>query len=215
MMKQNTKTPRPMSATPTRPFTSIRTGSGRRSPQRSSLPEDHASVELSHRRPSLSFDEHSFDELHDPLTGLYNQTAFEMLVKDADQYRTALLVAELVGEEQLLSEQGQLAAERTLRHVGDLIKRSFRPVDHICRISNSRFGIVMSRVDSSIREQVTQKIEYINELLGKPGSPQPAVALAVGVAFADRVDPGESILEDAQQALNGLKARGETGCAFY
>lgn len=124
-----------------------------------------------------------------------DNTAFQMLVKDADQYHTALLIAEVLEEEKILSEQGQIAAERTLRHVGELIKRSFRPVDHVCRISNSRFGIIMSRVDSGIREQVEQKIDHINETLSKG---QPVVSLAVGVAFADRMNPGESILEDAE-----------------
>ena len=183
--------------------------------ERIALPVDHAPVELSHHRPRLSYDDYTFDELHDPLTGLYNITAFNMLVKDADQYHTALLIAEVLEDERILAEQGQIAAEKAIRHVADLIKRSFRPVDHVCRVSNSRFGIVMSRVDSGIREQVANKIAHINEALGKPDNGLPVVSLAVGVAFADRVNPGESILEDAEAALNGLKNRGESGCAFH
>lgn len=99
--------------------------------------------------------------------------------------------------------------------MADLIKRSFRPVDHVCRVSNSKFGIVMSRVDSGIREQVAQKISHINEELGKADDGRPAVSLAVGMAFADRVYPGQSILEDAEAALSDLKKRGKSGCAFH
>jgi diguanylate cyclase (GGDEF)-like protein len=133
----------------------------------------------------------------------------------ADSYHTALLLAEVVGEDQILPEQGQIIAERVLKKVADLLKRSFRPIDHICRISNSQFAIIMSRVDSSIQEQVSQKFEHINEVLSKPDTKTPVVSLAVGVAFADRLNPGSSIMEDAENALSGLKARGETGCAFH
>ena len=177
--------------------------------ERMSVAEDIASAEHSHHRPRLSYEEYSYDELHDHLTGLYNITAFNMLVKDADQYHTALLIAEIVNEE------GQTATEQVIRHVADVMKRSFRPVDHVCRISNSGFGIIMSRVDSGIREQVEQKIDHVNDLLKTPYNDLPAVSVAVGVAFADRANPGNGILEDAESALRGLLDQGESGCAFH
>ena len=183
--------------------------------QRMSLPEDAMPADYSRHMPRISYEDHSYDELHDPLTGVYSITAFNMLVKDADHYHTALLLAEVVGEDQILSRQGQITAELVLKNVADLLKQSFRPIDHICRISNSQFAIVMSRVDSSIQEQVSQKFEHINEILSKPDKKTPVVSLAVGVAFADRFNPGNSIMEDAKAALSGLKARGETGCAFH
>ena len=64
-------------------------------------------------------------------------------------------------------------------------------------------------MDSSIQEQVQRKIERINELLKKPGNNLPVVSLAVGVAFADRVNPGDSILDDAEVALASLREQGE------
>lgn len=183
--------------------------------QRMNLSEDIASIECSHRLPHLSDEDYSYTELHDPLTGLYNPSAFSLLVKDADQYHTSLLLADIVEEKAILAEQGQIVVERVIRHVADLLRRSFRPVDHICRVSNARFAIIMSRVDRSIEEQVAQKIEHINELLSTPEHQAPSVSLAVGVAFADRLDPGEGILEDAEKALNGLREQGKRGCAFH
>ena len=135
-------------------------------------------------------------------------------MKDADQYSTALLLAEVVEGKQILAEKGQITAERVLRRVADLLRSSFRPVDHICRVSNAGFAIIMSRVDSSMQEQVARKIARINENLGRTDDNTPAVSLAVGVAFADRPHPGVSILEDAESALHGLKERKESGCAF-
>ena len=110
---------------------------------------------------------------------------------------------------------GSSAAETIMKHAAGFLRRSFRPVDHICRINSSEFAIIMSRVDSSIREQVQRKIERINELLKKPENNLPVVSLAVGVAFADRTDPGDSILNDAEAALARLKEEGKIGCAFY
>ena len=183
--------------------------------QRLSIEDKIAPIELSHRMPHLSYRDYNYDALHDPLTGLYNNVAFEMLVKDADRYHTALLVAEVVDVERIVSEEGQIAAEAVLKHTAGFLKRSFRPVDHICRISSKEFAIIMSRVDSSIQDQVSRKIERINELLRKPENGLPAVSLAVGVAFADRSNPGSSILDDAMAALSKLKEQGEVGCSFH
>ncbi|MBO4377896.1 MAG: EAL domain-containing protein [Clostridia bacterium] len=183
--------------------------------QRMCIPEDAVPADYSRHMPRISYEEHSYEELHDPLTGVYSITAFNMLMKNTDHCHTALLLAEVVGEDRILSEQGQIIAEPVLKRVADLLKRSFRPIDHICRISDSKFAVIMSRVDSSIREQVSQKFEHINEILSRPDGKIPGVSLAVGVAFADRVDSEGSILEDAQSALNGLKERGGNGCAFH
>ena len=183
--------------------------------QRLSLPEDIAPIERFHRLPRLLDGDYSYDQLHDPLTGLYNDSAFQMLAKDADEYSTALLLAEVVEGEQILAEQGQITAELMIRHVADILRCSFRPMDHICRVGNARFAIIMSRVDSGMQEQVTRKIDHINGLLGRTDGKTPAVSLAVGVAFADRSNSGASILEDAGSALHGLKERKESGCAFY
>lgn len=183
--------------------------------QRLSLPEDISPIERAHHLPHISDEDYSYDALHDPLTGLYNHMAFGMLVKDAEQYHTALLLADVLEAKQVLAEQGQIASELVLRHVADLLRRSFRPVDHICRVSNARFAVIMSRVDRSIQEQVAEKIAHINGLLSRTDGKTPAVSLAVGAAFADRLDPGGSILADAEAALRSLKEQGKSGCAFH
>ena len=79
--------------------------------QRMRIEEEIDPIELSHRMPHLSYQDYTYDALHDSLTGLYNNTAFRMLVKDADRYHTALLIAEVTEATQILSEQGQIAAE--------------------------------------------------------------------------------------------------------
>lgn len=43
----------------------------------------------------------------------------------------------------------------------------------------------------------------------------PAVSLSVGVAFADRENPGESIFKDADKTLYRVKENGRNGCDFY
>ena len=43
----------------------------------------------------------------------------------------------------------------------------------------------------------------------------PAVSLSVGVAFADRENPGESIVKDADKVLYRVKENGRNGCDFY
>ena len=182
---------------------------------RMGIDEASAPIELSHRAPRLSDRNYSYDALHDPPTGLYNYTAFDMLVKDADRYHTALLIAQVNEVSSILEEKGQIEAERVLRHAADFLRRSFRSVDHICRISSCEFAVIMTRVDSSIHKQLIRKIEHINARLKTPQEGVPPVSLTVGAAFADRVQPDGSILADAEAALDRQKESGQAGCAVY
>jgi len=110
---------------------------------------------------------------------------------------------------------GHDVGDRVLKRVADILKHSFRSVDIICRIGGDEFVVIMTRVDSSMRDLVIRKIEHANELLQNPEDDLPPVSLSVGAAFADRKNPKGDIFKDADTALYRVKAAGRCGCRVF
>ncbi len=157
----------------------------------------------------------TYDALHDPVTGLYNASAFDMLLHDADQEHIAVLVAAVNDFRTVATAHGTDITEPLLRRVASVLRGSFRSVDFVCRLSPEEFAIIMSRVNSSMRKLVFDKVEQVNALLAQPEDGLPPVSLSVGVAFADRENPQGDILHDADTALYRMKEVRRCGCAVY
>ena len=101
-----------------------------------------------------------------------------------------------------------------LKHVADLLRNSFRSVDLIFRIGGDEF-VIMTRANSSMRDQVKTKIDQLNVMLQQPSEDLPPTSLSVGGAFADRENPEGDIFKDADKALYRVKNAGRCGCAIY
>ena len=157
----------------------------------------------------------TYDAMHDPCTGLYNQSGYEMLLNDADQAHIALILAHVDGFEALRTERGAAVADRVAVRVAGALRNSFRSVDLLCRISDDAFVVIMTRADSGIRNLIVNKVAQINAALGEPEGDLPPVTLSVGVAFSDRENPGEDILLDAEAAMNRVKGNERGGCEIY
>jgi len=157
----------------------------------------------------------AYDALHDPQTGLYNYSAFEMLLKGADQKHIALLLANVDDYEVVKTKGGREVADRVVERVADVLRSNFRSVDHICRISNDEFVIIMTRVTSEMEKLVFDKVEQVNTQLKRLADDLPVVSLSVGVAFSDRKNPQGDIFRDANTALDRMKEMKRCGCAIY
>ena len=157
----------------------------------------------------------AYEALHDPLTGLYNHSAYKMLLKDADQRNIALLLADVDDYAGLLDTHGREKADKVLELVADVLKHSFRSVDFICRIEEYEFAVIMTRVNSDMRSLISDKMERIKAMLRDHQGNLPPVTLSVGVAFADRTHPKGDIFQDADSALQEFKHMKHNGCAIY
>lgn len=156
----------------------------------------------------------TYDALHDPQTGLYNYSAYEMLLKDADQAHIALMLARIDDFEALM-EAGQETADRAVKRTADLLRGSFRSVDYVFRISQCEFVVLMTRMTSALRSLVTEKVEQMNKTLKTPADGVPPISISVAVAFADRENPQGDLLQDADAALARMKEMKRRGCAIY
>ena len=159
--------------------------------------------------------EFTYDALHDPLTGLYNHTAFEILFHDADKDHIAVLLADIDGFEQFRVAEGRKRAEEVTKKVAAVLRSSFRSVDDICRLRDDEFVVIMTRVTSAMRSQVIDKVEMVNEILQHPEDDLPSLSLSVGIAFSDRENPEGDIFQDADTALARMKEVRQCGCALF
>ena len=159
--------------------------------------------------------EFTYDALHDPLTGLYNHTAFEILFHDSDKDHIAVLLADIDGFEQFRVAEGRKRAEEVTKKVAAVLRSSFRSVDDICRLRDDEFVVIMTRVTSAMRSQVIDKVEMVNEILQHPEDDLPSLSLSVGIAFSDRENPEGDIFQDADTALARMKEVRQCGCALF
>ena len=160
-------------------------------------------------------DQFTYNALHDPLTGLYNQSAFEILFHDSDQDHIAVLIAQIDGYAGIREKKGSAYSDQVIRRVADVLRSNFRSVDDICRLGDDEFVVIMTRVTSAMKALVFDKIERVNEILHHPEDGAMPVSLSVGVAFSDREKPGGDIFQDADTALYRMKQVKHCGCAVF
>lgn len=157
----------------------------------------------------------TYEALHDPLTGLYNNTAFEILFRDSDKDHIAVLIANLDGYDEIKGSKGAVCTDQIVKHVSGVLKNSFRSRDHIYRLKENEFVVVMNRMSSSMQALVFDKVEHVNEMLAAAEKPLMSVSLSVGVAFSDRQRPQGDIFQDAETALRRMQQVRHSGCAVY
>ena len=171
---------------------------------------------------NLIFDENqrtherlTYGSMHDALTGLYNRSAYDLMRHDLDMSRNALLLVDVDRFKAVNDTFGHDVGDLVLKRVSEVLTYSFRSNDLVFRLGGDEFVVIMTNVDSSIREQVRARIEQANVMLQKPEEDVPPVSLSVGAAFGDRENPEGDIFKDADTALYRMKEAGRCGCYIY
>lgn len=154
---------------------------------------------------------------HDALTEALNRGSFEKILQvyDTEDSNFALILIDVDSFKSVNDTYGHAAGDEILKKVTTLLKKAFRSIDYVCRIGGDEFAIIMVEMTSDLRYTIEEKIEEVNAELAKADEGLPAVSLSVGVAFADRENPGENIFKDADKALYHVKENGKSGCWFY
>ena len=163
------------------------------------------------RRMRSAADMFSYEVMHDPVTGLYNRRAFDLLMEEAASSHIALLLA----ESRCDGEPDDDARDHAMCRVSEVLCSCFRPVDFICRIGEDRFAVLMTRVNRSHEDLVLSKVEQINDRLAQAEDGAVPVSLRFGVAFCERDEPAAMLFEDAASALAELPEDDPARCAFH
>ena len=151
----------------------------------------------------------------DALTGLLNRGAYDLLMENTGGDHIALLIIDVDDFKGVNDTYGHATGDRILKRVAELLRSNFRSVDILCRIGGDEFAVVMTRIDSSLKGLVLDKVQRMNDSLRHPKDDLPPVSLSVGIAFSDRENPIGDIFEDADSALYRVKEAGRGGCAVF
>lgn len=154
---------------------------------------------------------------YDALTELLNRRYFDKVLNiyETGNNDFALIIVDVDIFKEVNDTYGHAVGDKILQKVANTLKHSFRSIDYICRIGGDEFAIVMVEMKSELGYTIQEKIAYCNEVLSNPTDDLPPVSLSVGVAFADRENPNESIFKDADKALYYTKEHGKKGCNIY
>lgn len=157
----------------------------------------------------------SYEASHDVLTGVYNRSAFDTILKEQDEKDICFMLADVDHFKNINDTYGHGTGDKVLRRVAGLFVETFRSEDKICRIGGDEFVIIMVHVNSSLKSLVSEKLEGINYQLQHPKDDLPPVSLSIGIAVGDREDPDGDIYADADKALYRVKERGRNGYEFF
>ena len=154
---------------------------------------------------------------HDSMTDLLNRGSFEKIldIYENGEPNFALILVDVDTFKSVNDTYGHAMGDKILKKVAKLLKNAFRSIDYVCRIGGDEFAVIMVEMTSDLQYTISDKIKAVNEELAMAEDGVPAVSLSVGVAFADRENPGESIFKDADKALYHVKENGRNGCDFY
>ncbi|HSW03089.1 putative bifunctional diguanylate cyclase/phosphodiesterase [Aquabacterium sp.] len=159
----------------------------------------------------------------DLLTGLPNRTLLNdrMAQALAQARRTghplAVLVIDIDGFKYINDSLGQAAGDRLLRAVAARLQDIVREGDTVARLGGDEFVVLL--VDLDRAERASQVAEEIVRTLALPlriGGQAVDVTASVGVStFPDDSDDGDSLLQQASEAMLRTKELGRNGFQRY
>ena len=161
------------------------------------------------------FDRLNYRSMHDALTGLYNRKAYNIMQRELDLSRVALLMVDVDRFKTVNDTYGHDVGDQVLVRVAEVLQYSFRSDDLVFRLGGDEFVVIMMDVDSSVDQLVRRKIDQANLMLQKPTDDLPPTSISVGAAFSDRQNPDGDIFKDADTALYRMKESGRCGCVIY
>ncbi|MBR3629815.1 MAG: GGDEF domain-containing protein [Oscillospiraceae bacterium] len=159
----------------------------------------------------------NYDASHDKLTGLYNETGYDVIKEGLDAGTSALLLIDADDFQGINDSFGHNTGERVLKKIADVLRRTFRSEDYICRIGDDRFAVFMQHVTPALRNLIENKAEFINKQLMDTNDGLPECTVSIGVAFGSEAeqDGEETVSRHAEEALRRMHEEGRSGCCFY
>lgn len=142
---------------------------------------------------------------HDPLTGLYNRSAFKSALETYEKekaYPMTIVVCDLDNLKCTNDTHGHLAGDELLQNAAEIIKEAFSDYGIIARFGGDEFIALLKNTDeamaSKLEEQLRQDIELYNAGSDNGESIKLSVGFAVRTSEAESID---QIMKKADKAM--------------
>jgi diguanylate cyclase (GGDEF)-like protein len=150
----------------------------------------------------------SYEASHDSLTGLYNRSGYEYLIRQIDPSTSAILVFDIDSFKAFNDEYGHKAGDRVLCIVAKEIQRSFRSQDHICRVGGDEYIVILEQIGDTAEDMIRDKVLRINQRLSALRNNLPPIRVSCGAAIGTQFSDVDTMINMADNALYEAKARG-------
>ncbi len=155
------------------------------------------------------------ESLIDGLTQLYNRKAFDRKLADAMEENPkstksfALIMADIDFFKNINDEYGHMVGDDVLKRVSALLKKTFRLNDFVARFGGEEFVILIDRIDKQFVYNLCERLRSdIESLDFKSDTITIPTSISIGVAFCNKSDTQEILLDRADKALYLAKQSG-------
>ncbi|ABO48931.1 diguanylate cyclase with PAS/PAC sensor [Desulforamulus reducens MI-1] len=137
--------------------------------------------------------------MHDPVTGLYNRTHFELEMRRLENSSepVGLIVADLDGLKLINDTMGHEVGDNALRAVANILKISYREEDIVARIGGDELAVILTNVSMDTLKVAVSRLEKnIKDYnMENPGS-----HLSLSIGYALREPPTKPLNEVFKEA---------------
>jgi diguanylate cyclase len=172
---------------------------------------------LSHKVKTMNDELASAKEetMIDSLTQLYNRKAFDRKLREVFENSSmpekafTLIMADIDYFKKINDNYGHIVGDETLKKVANTIKETFRLNDFMARYGGEEFVIMIDINDEqyvqNICERFRSEIEATNFKVNNEAIP---ISISLGIAFYNKSDTPETLLDRADKALYLAKQSG-------
>ncbi len=150
----------------------------------------------------------------DPLTGISNRSGYDSFLTTHTR-NIALLLIDVDDFKNFNEVYGHDTGDAVLIKLAEALVTAFRSTDFPCRIEGDRFAVIMTNMNTELRETILTKIELVHAILDDDASDLPAVTLSVGAAFSTEGMNDQDIYHAASTALVQAKQAQSNSVIFY
>lgn len=150
----------------------------------------------------------------DPLTGISNRSGYDSFLATHTR-DIVLLLIEIDNFSDFNTVYGRDTGDAVLVELSHALNDVFRQTDFPCRIENDMFAVIMTNMNTDLREVIVRKIENVQARLADDTDELPLVTLSVGAAFSTEGMSDKDIFHAADVALSDAKKSESNSIVFY
>lgn len=150
----------------------------------------------------------------DPLTGISNRSGYDNFLATHTR-DIVLLLIDIDNFADYNAVYGHDAGDAVLIRLAGALSEAFRSTDFPCRVESDTFAVVMTNMNTDLRNVIVNKIEYVNAILSNDAEDLPLVTLSVGAAFSTEGMSDKDIFYAADAALQDAKRSESNSIVFY
>lgn len=150
--------------------------------------------------------------MHDPLTGLFNRSYFDIemaRLEQSRQYPVSIVFADIDGLKSVNDNFGHQEGDRLIIQAACVFQQSFRGDDTISRIGGDEFAVILHGTDAETVRKTMQRIQTCQDMINKKNQSY-SLSISLGCATAEQSTQLHDALKCADEEMYRDKLKKKT-----